>query len=105
MKQVSVFMTGIVAINAKFSTLMNDLYFFFSGTAAKRFGALRKRFNKKRRSLIAGSRSGSGTGDVSELEASLKEYSFLTWLSPYVQPRKTKSNFPDDQRQKENDRL
>ena len=29
----------------------------------------------------------------------------MTWLSPYVQPRKTKSNFPDDQRQKENDRF
>ena len=55
--------------------------------------------------MITGSRSGSGTGDVSELEASLKEYSFLTWLSPYVQPRKTNSNFPDDRRQKENDRI
>ena len=27
----------------------------------------------------------------------LKEYLFLTWLSPYVQPRKTNSNLPDDQ--------
>ena len=40
--------------------------FFFSGTAAKRFEAPRKCFNKKRRSLVQVSRSGSGTSDVSE---------------------------------------
>lgn len=39
------------------------------------------------------SASGAGTSDVSVAEKELQEYEFLYWLDPFIQQRKTKSNF------------
>ena len=66
------------------------------GTASKRFEALRKRFNRRRKQFSEASRSGSGTADVAESSQNLKEYAFLAWLQPYIKPRNTKTNLRGD---------
>ena len=38
---------------------------------------------------------GLGVGDVSNSAKNSKEYLFLKWLKPFIQPGKSKSNFPD----------
>ena len=73
----------------------------FLGTAKQLFENLTKRFCKRRISAMKASKSGSGKKDVEESENDLREYQFLTWLCPFIRSRKSKSNFPDEEDQKE----
>ena len=66
----------------------------FTGSAAKAFETLKKKYSRKRVNLRKSSRSGAGTRDIEKAKKELEEYSFLRWLDSFVRPRKTKSNIP-----------
>ena len=58
--------------------------------AKKMFANLKKRFSKRRRAAKAP--SGSGTASVTDAKENLRELAFLSWLEPYVQLRRTRTN-------------
>lgn len=61
----------------------------------KQFEILKKRYSRKRNALRKSSASGAGSSDVSAPTRELEKYAFLAWFNPFIQLRKTKSNFDD----------
>lgn len=61
----------------------------------KQFEILKKRYSRKRNALRKSSASGAGSSDVSGPTRELEKYAFLAWLNPFIQLRRTKSNFDD----------
>ena len=62
----------------------------------KQFDILKKRYSRKRLNWKKSSASGAGSSDVSSATQEFEKYAFLAWLNPFIQLRKTKSNFADD---------
>ena len=72
---------------------MRTFFLFPSGTAQKLFEALKKKYSKKRLKFKQVShKSGSGRKDVEDAEEQLNDFGFMSWLDPYIRPRKSKSN-------------
>ena len=67
-----------------------------SGSAAKVFETLKKKYCRKRLNLSKTMRSGTGTADVEENQKDLNEYAFFAWVEPFIRPRKTKTNMNED---------
>ena len=61
--------------------------------AKKIFDNIRKRFNKARNRIKASSKSGISTNESKDIADIPTGYEFLQWLTPYINPRKTKNNF------------
>ena len=62
--------------------------------ACKLFQYLRNKYSRDKKKIEGKKVSGSSTDEVREAEVEASEmYSFLSWLDPYVQPRKTSSNY------------
>ena len=61
--------------------------------AKKIFDNIRKRFNKARNRIKTSSKSGISTKESKDIADIPTGYKFLQWLTPYINPRKTKNNF------------
>ncbi|XP_044171688.1 uncharacterized protein LOC122956018 [Acropora millepora] len=62
--------------------------------ACKLFQYLRNKYSRDKKKIEGKKVSGSSTDEVREAKVEASEmYSFLSWLDPYVQPRKTSSNY------------
>ena len=83
------------ALQSVFGIISFRLFSLFTGSAAKVFETLKKKYSRKRVNLRKSSRSGVGTRDLEKAKKELEEYSFLRWLDAFVRPRKTKSNMPE----------
>lgn len=71
------------------------MFDFTLGDRAKQlFENLKKRFSKRRNDLKKAERSGTSTSAVEKAKESMREYSFLVWLIPYIKLRATKTNVP-----------
>ena len=63
--------------------------------AKDNFIKLRKRFNKQRQKTKKAKKSGTSRGEMLEEAGGkelMKEWEFLSWLSPFIQTRRTKCN-------------
>ena len=66
---------------------------FESGDIAKRyFDNIRKRLNKARNKIKTAKRSGASTQETNEAIGDASGYGYLSWLVPFINLRKTKSN-------------
>lgn len=70
------------------------LFFNFIGEAKRRFENLKKRYSKKKKAFKMATRSGAGGREANVAEAEMKNYDFLSWLSPYLRLRDTENNLP-----------
>lgn len=71
--------------------------FYFIATRAKSaFENLKKNYTKKRSNVRNSKRSGTSREAVEKAENELRQWSFLTWLDDFVQPRVSKSSFDVD---------
>ena len=62
--------------------------------ACKLFQFLRNKYSRDKKKIEGQKVSGSSTDEVREANVEASEtYSFLSWLDPYAQPRKTSSNY------------
>ena len=58
------------------------------------FQYLRNKYSRDKKKIEGKKVSGSSTDEVREAKVEASEmYSFLSWLDPYVQPRKNSSNY------------
>ena len=62
----------------------------------KLFQNLRNKYSRDKKKVTTKKVSGAGTDEVKQAVKETSElYPFLKWLEPYIQPRKTVSNYID----------
>ena len=66
--------------------------FFLAERAKSSFENLKKRYFKKRCASKKSQKSGTSRSEVEKAEAELRQFSFLTWLDPFIRLRETRSN-------------
>ena len=72
-------------------------YFYVIASRAKSaFKILKKNHTKKRSNLRNSKKSGTSREAVEKAESELRQWSFLTWLDDFVQPRASRSSFHID---------
>ena len=69
---------------------LNLLIFLFIGETRKHFRNLKKRYSKKKQAFKLVTRLSDGGRKANIAEAGLKNYDFLSWLSPYLGLRETR---------------
>lgn len=74
---------------------LNSITISFLGEAKRRFENLKKRFSKKKKALKKATRSGAGSNEASAAANELREYEFLSWLSPFMRLKNTDDNLPN----------
>ena len=67
------------------------IIFSYTGSACQYFDNLKKRFSKKKHSLLrAWKNSGEGSNEAVLAESALREYEFLAWLRPFLRNKRGK---------------
>lgn len=86
----------------EFSYYITVYNFPIAGDVAKKnFENIRKRFNKARNKVKKAKVSGCSTKESKDMAGNLDGFEFLSWLVPFITPRRTKSNIQIEQNQEQ----